>query len=73
MVQVRVGGHHKHIPSTVTVSKQGDFARSGLEEADEKEVFKGKENTLTMNQTYSKEFQCLYKLHRYPFDVQVRV
>jgi hypothetical protein len=57
--------------STITVSKEGDFSRSGLEHADEIEAFKGKENTLTMNQTYSKEFQCLYKLQRYPFDTQV--
>ena len=34
-------------------------------------MFQGEENTLTMNQTYSKEFQCLYLLHRYPFDTQV--
>ena len=31
----------------------------------------GDENTLTMNQTYSKDFQCLYRLQRYPFDTQV--
>ena len=34
-------------------------------------MFQGEENTLTMNQTYSKDFQCLYMLHRYPFDTQV--
>ena len=34
-------------------------------------MFQGEENTLTMNQTYSKEFQCLYLLQRYPFDTQV--
>ena len=57
--------------STITVSREGDFSRSGPEEADETEVFQGEENTLTMNQTYSKEFQCLYMLQRYPFDTQV--
>ena len=57
--------------TTITVSKEGNFTRSGPEQADEVEVFEGKENTLTMNQTYSKKFQCLYKLHRYPFDTQV--
>ena len=57
--------------TTITVSKEGNFTRSGLEQADEIEIFQGKENTLTMNQTYSKEFQCRFKLQRYPFDTQV--
>ena len=58
--------------TTVTVSREGGFTRSGLEVADEIEVFEGGENKLTMNQTYSKKFQCEYQLHRYPFDIQVR-
>ena len=62
---------HGKNSSTITVSREGDFSRSGPEEADETEVFQGEENTLTMNQTYSKDFQCLYMLHRYPFDTQV--
>ena len=57
--------------TTVTVSREGGFTRSGLEVADEIEVFEGGENKLTMNQTYSKKFQCEYQLHRYPFDIQV--
>ena len=57
--------------TTVTVTRQGDFTRSGVEVADEIEVFEGGENKLTMNQTYSKKFQCEYQLHRYPFDIQV--
>ena len=27
---------------------------------------------LTMNQTYTHEFQCQYELQRYPFDLQVK-
>ena len=27
-------------------------------------------NRLTMNQTYTHEFQCQYELQRYPFDLQ---
>ena len=45
--------------------------RSGLEEVDEAEIFEGAENRLTMNQTYTFEFQCPYELQRYPFDIQV--
>ena len=55
----------------VSVIKEGDFTRSGLQEVDEAEIFEGDENTLRMTQTYTREFQCKYKLQRYPFDTQV--
>ena len=55
----------------VTVSREGNFTRSGLDKVDEAEIFEGAENRLTMNQTYTWEFQCKYELQRYPFDTQV--
>ena len=55
----------------VTVTREGNFTRSGLEEVDEAEIFEGAQNRLTMNQTYTWEFQCKYQLQRYPFDTQV--
>ena len=54
----------------VTVTREGNFVRSQLEEVDEIEIFAGKENKLTMNQTYTHEFQCTYKMSWYPFDTQ---
>ena len=54
----------------VTVTREGNFTRSGLDEVDEIEIFEGAENRLTMNQTYTWEFQCKYELQRYPFDTQ---
>ena len=57
--------------TTITVTKEGNFTRSGLEEAHELEIFQGKENRLVMTQTYTKEFQCLYQLQHYSFDTQV--
>ena len=57
----------------VSVVKEGHFARNGLEEVDEAEIFEGVENTLTMTQTYTWEFQCQYKLQHYPFDTQVQL
>ena len=57
----------------VSVVKEGDFTRSGLEEVDEAEIFEGAENTLTMIQTYTEEFQCQYMLQRYPFDTQAKM
>ena len=41
-----------------------------MEEVDEREIFMGSENTLTMKQTYTHEFQCSFKLAKYPFDGQ---
>ena len=55
----------------VSVIKEGHFTRSGLQEVDETEIFEGNENTLMMTQTYTREFQCKYKLQQYPFDSQV--
>ena len=53
------------------VKKEGNFTRSGFEEIDEAEIFKGEENSLVMTQIYTHEFQCVYQLERYPFDTQV--
>ena len=44
---------------------------SGLEYVDETEIFRGSENTLMMNQTYTHIFHCNYKHSHYPFDTQV--
>ena len=56
----------------VTVTREQEKPeRSGIEEVDEAEIFEGAGNRLTMNQTYTWEFQCKYELQRYPFDTQV--
>ena len=57
--------------TSVTVTREGRFTRSDIGEVNEAEIFEGAENSLTMNQTYTWEFQCKYKLQRYPFDTQV--
>ena len=48
----------------------GTFTRSTPDVADEIEIFEGAENKITMEQTQSKEFHCIYYLHYYPFDSQ---
>ena len=58
--------------TTVAVTREESPVRSGMEVIDEIEYFQGSKNRLTMNQTYTKEFQCEYVLQRYPFDTQVR-
>ena len=57
----------------VTVTREGNFSSTNLEDIDEAEIFEGAENSLTMTQTYTWEFQCQYKLQHYPFDTQVNV
>ena len=57
--------------TSVMVTREGNFTRSGLDTLHEIEIFKGEENTLTMRQTYTNEFQCRFILDRYPFDTQV--
>ena len=59
------------VDTTITVTREGEFTRSGMDVADEIEIFKGSENKLTMNQTDSKRFHCTYQLQKYPFDTQV--
>ena len=57
--------------STVYVKREGDFTRADIFSVDEVEIFQGRENRITMVQTYSKKFHCTYLLHSYPFDTQV--
>ena len=57
--------------STVYVNREGDFTRADIFSVDEVEIFEGRENRITMVQTYSKKFHCTYLLHDYPFDTQV--
>ena len=57
--------------TTITVTREANFTRAGLDEIDETEIFAGAENGLTMRQTYTHRFQCNYLLSRYPFDTQV--
>jgi hypothetical protein len=56
----------------ISVIREGSFTRSGLEVVDETEIFNGGENTLSMQQVYTWQFQCKYNLQDYPFDTQVR-
>ena len=60
------------IDTTVTITREGNFSRSPIFVLDEIEIFKGNENKINLQQTYSKVFQCKYLLQKYPFDTQVR-
>jgi hypothetical protein len=57
----------------VDVERQGNFTRSELNELHEIEIFAGSENSLFMQQSYTRELQCVYQLEAYPFDTQVKI
>ena len=57
--------------TNVQVKREGAFERSGYDVLDEIEIFKGSENSLVMEQTYTHNFQCVFQLAKYPFDTQV--
>ena len=56
----------------IMVKREGLPETSELEMLDEIEIFKGDENSLSMVQSYTHEFQCVYQLEKYPFDTQVK-
>ena len=56
--------------TSVVVERNENGTRAGLEFVDETELFQGRENNLTMFQTYTHEFQCKFDLKKYPFDTQ---
>lgn len=59
--------------SDLKILRQGEFARSGLNVADEIEVFEGSENPIQLAQSLTKEFKCSYELVFFPFDTQVNL
>ena len=59
--------------TNVQVKREGAFERSGYNVLDEIEFFKGSENILVLEQTYTHKFQCVFQLKKYPFDTQVLI
>jgi hypothetical protein len=56
--------------ASVTVTRKGNFTRSGLHIIDEIEMFEGSANPIMMHQSYTKTFECQYDLQAFPFDTQ---
>ena len=54
--------------TNVIITKQKKPIPNGLGDLDETETYKGSENKISMNQSYTKRFQCEYQLAKYPFD-----
>ena len=57
--------------TNVMIKREGQFEQSQVQVLDEIQIFKCAENSLTMVQSYTHQFQCVYQLENYPFDTQV--
>ena len=56
--------------STITISKQGSYTLSTMEDVENRQFFKGDENSITLSRFYNIRFLCNYEMQWYPFDVQ---
>ena len=54
----------------ISVKKEGEAKKNLKEDIDEAEIFEGSENSIRMEQTYTRPFQCVFELAKYPFDTQ---
>jgi hypothetical protein len=65
-------GNEDEWRTTVTVTRgPEDGIRSEYDNVDEFDIYDGPTSILTMEQSYTFEFQCHYELGNYPFDTQV--
>ena len=57
----------------IHILRQGNYStnHNDLTELNEALVFQGAENSLKMDQMYTKPFECIIQLTKYPFDTQV--
>ena len=58
--------------TNVFITRDGKSVESSDEEVDERRIYMEAENRITMQQTYSHKFRCIYELQPYPFDTQVK-
>ena len=57
----------------ITVMREGNYTASKIDVIEEVNIFRGNENKLTFEMTYTKTFKCEYQLSMYPFDTQTCV
>jgi hypothetical protein len=67
----KTSSNDEAVGTLIAVTREGQFKRSEYDILDEIEIFTGKENKLTKNQTRNDVFSCKFDLRNYPFDTQV--
>ena len=66
----RLGDGNWEWDTNVVVERSSNGSPAGLESVDETDLFLGEQHSLVMFQTYTHEFQCIFNLQKYPFDMQ---
>ena len=66
----RLGDGNWEWDTNVVVERSSNGTPAGLESVDETDLFLGEEHSLVLFQTYTHEFQCIFNLQKYPFDMQ---
>ena len=56
--------------ASLNIIRNGSFTYSGIDDVDEKTIYKGSENPLLYSRSYTKVLSCDFKLALYPFDTQ---
>ena len=59
--------------ASMNIIRNGSFTYSGIDDVDEKTIYKVIENPLLYSRSYTKIFSCDFKLALYPFDTTCKV
>ena len=54
----------------MTIKKNGSFVISPMDKLSNNHIYDGKENYISVSRNYTTDFECKYKMHYYPFDIQ---
>ena len=54
----------------MTIVKNGSFDISPMENLYNNHLYNGKDNSVSVSRKYTTDFECKYKMHYYPFDIQ---
>ena len=54
----------------MTILRNGSFVISPKEKLYNNHKYNGNDNSISLSRNYTTDFECKYKMHYYPFDVQ---
>ena len=54
----------------MTILRNGSFVISPMDKLYNNHLYNGNENYLSISRNYTTDFECNYKMHYYPFDIQ---
>ena len=57
--------------STITIQRGGNYSIPDISDVENRHLYKGVENKITLSRFYNIRFLCYYSMNWYPFDLQV--